>query len=84
MKIKFDETKKKMLKSYLRAVLASAFVLALALVADIRPELAVLGGALLAPVAKWIDPSETDFGIIADKSMAEIKKLAAKSKKTEK
>jgi hypothetical protein len=79
MKIKIDETKKKMLKSYLRAVIASAFVLILALVADVKPEIAVLLGALLAPVAKYIDPSETDFGIIAEKSMAQLKKTKKKA-----
>jgi hypothetical protein len=78
MKIKIDESKKKMLKSYLRAVIASAFVLVLALVADVRPELAILLGAALAPVAKYIDPSETDFGIIAEKSLKDIKKTAKK------
>ena len=75
-----------MLKSYVRAVAASAVVLVLALVADIRPELAVLLGAVLAPLAKWFDPSETDFGIIAQKSMEDIKKVAKRSsrkKKTE-
>lgn len=79
MKITIDETKKKMLKSYLRAVIASAFVLVLALVADVKPEIAVLLGAALAPVAKYIDPSETDFGIIAEKSMAQLKKTKKKA-----
>ena len=86
MKIKLDNNKKQMLKSYLRAVAASAVVLVLALVADIRPELAVLLGAVLAPLAKWFDPSETDFGIIAQKSIEDIKKVAKRSprkKKTE-
>jgi hypothetical protein len=69
---------KKMLKSYLRAVIASAFVLLLALVGDVRPELAVLLGAVLAPAAKYIDPTETDFGVIAEKSLKEIKKVAKK------
>jgi hypothetical protein len=78
MKIKIDESKKKMLKSYARAVIASAFVLVLALAADVKPEIAVLLGALLAPVAKYIDPSETDFGIIAEKSLKEIKKTTKK------
>lgn len=68
-----------MLKSYLRAVLASAVVLVLALIADIRPELAVLVGAAISPLAKYLDPAETDFGIIAEKSMKEIKKVATKT-----
>jgi hypothetical protein len=78
MKIKINASKKKMLKSYLRAVIASAFVLILALAADVKPEVAVLLGALLAPVAKYIDPSETDFGVIAEKSLKEIKKTTKK------
>jgi len=86
MKIKLDDNKKQMLKSYLRAVAASAVVLLLALVADIRPELAVLLGAVLAPLAKWFDPAETDFGVIAQKSVEDIKKVNKRSprkKKTE-
>ena len=86
MKIKLDDNKKRMLKSYLRAVAASAVVLILAMVGDIRPELAVLLGAVLAPLAKWFDPTETDFGVIAQKSMEDIKKVTKRSsrkKKTE-
>ena len=75
MKAKLKDSQKSMFKSYLRAVIASAFVLALALIADIRPELAVLVGAVIAPLAKYIDPNETDFGVIADKSLNEIKKI---------
>ena len=75
MKAKLKDSQKSMFKSYLRAVIASAFVLALALIADIRPELAVLVGAVIAPLAKYIDPTETDFGVIADKSLNEIKKI---------
>ena len=74
MKLKLKDSQKAMFKSYLRAVIASAVVLALALIADIRPELAVLVGAAISPLAKYIDPTETDFGIIAEKSMAQLKK----------
>ena len=38
--------------SYLRAVLASAVTMAIALAADVAPEYAVLIGALAAPAAK--------------------------------
>jgi hypothetical protein len=79
MKIKIDNNKKKMIKSYVRAVVASAFVLVLALAADVKPEVAVLLGALLAPVARYIDPSETYFGVIAEKSMAQLKKTKKKA-----
>ena len=54
------------IKSYLRAVGASGLTVALAIVADIRPEFAVLLGALVAPLAKAIDPSsgkEVDYGV---------------------
>lgn len=84
MKIKLDDNKKQMLKSYLRAVAASAVVLVLAMVGDIRPELAVLLGAVLAPLAKWFDPTETDFGIIAQKSMEDIKKVTKRSSRKKK
>ena len=52
----------------LRAVAASGITVALAIVADIRPEFAVLFGALIAPLAKAIDPSsgkEADYGVNA-------------------
>lgn len=49
-------------KSYLRAVLASAATMGIALVTDIAPEYAVLIGGLTAPVVKWADRAETDFG----------------------
>ena len=47
---------------------ASGITVALAIVADIRPELAVLAGALVAPLAKALDPksgSEADYGLNA-------------------
>jgi hypothetical protein len=79
MSVKLKDSQKSMFKSYLRAVIASAFVLALALIADVRPELAILVGAVIAPLAKYIDPAETDFGVIADKSMNELKKAKKKA-----
>ena len=56
------------IKSYLRAVAASGITVLLAIVADIRPEFAILAGALIAPIAKAIDPSsgtEADYGVNA-------------------
>lgn len=76
MKFKLKDSQKNALKSYLRAVLASAVVLFLAIVGDIRPELAVLVGAVIAPLAKYLDPKETDFGIIAKKNLKKISKKA--------
>ena len=47
--MKLDKKKKEILKSYLRSVAAATVTTALALVADVRPELAILAGALVAP-----------------------------------
>jgi len=50
------------LKSYLRAVLASAATMAIALATDVAPEYAILIGGLTAPVVKWADKAESEFG----------------------
>ena len=66
--MKLTNKHKAAIKSYLRAVAASGITVALAIVADIRPELAILTGALIAPLAKAIDPSsgkEADYGVNA-------------------
>jgi len=66
--MKLANKHKAAIKSYLRAVGASGLTVALAIVADIRPEFAVLLGALVAPIAKAIDPSsgkEVDYGVNA-------------------
>ena len=66
--MKLTNKHKAAIKSYLRAVAASGITVALAIVADIRPELAVLAGALVAPLAKALDPksgSEVDYGFNA-------------------
>jgi len=55
-------------KSYLRAVLASAVTMGLALLTDMAPEYAVLIGGLTAPVVKWADRAEQDFGLKFDKA----------------
>jgi hypothetical protein len=51
------------IKSYLRAILASSITMGIALLADMKPEYAVLIGALAAPLAKWADKNEGEFGI---------------------
>jgi hypothetical protein len=51
------------IKSYLRAVLASAIVMGIALLTDLAPQYAVLIGAVAAPAAKWADKSEKEFGL---------------------
>ena len=59
----FFETKKgKALKSYLRAVLASAVTYALANLVNFDPTVAVVLGSLAGPLAKWADKAEKDFG----------------------
>jgi hypothetical protein len=58
-----DPKTKAAFKSYVRAVLASAVTMGLALAADLAPEYAVLLGALAAPLAKWADKAEKEYGI---------------------
>jgi hypothetical protein len=50
------------IKSYLRAILASAITMGIALLTDMKPEYAVLIGALAAPLAKWADTTESEYG----------------------
>ena len=50
-------------KSYLRAVLASAITMGLALAADLAPEYAILIGSIAGPLAKWADKTEKDYGL---------------------
>jgi hypothetical protein len=66
--MKLSKKHKAAIKSYLRAVAASGLTVVLAIVADIRPEYAILLGSLVAPLAKAIDPSsakEADYGLNA-------------------
>ena len=56
--MKLSKNTKNSIKSYLKAVAISAITLGLALVADIRPEYAVLASALVAPVVKYLDPTD--------------------------
>ena len=51
------------LKSYLRAVLASAITMGLALAADMAPEYAILIGSIAGPAVKWADKAEKEFGL---------------------
>jgi 5,10-methylenetetrahydrofolate reductase len=64
--MKLTNKHKAAIKSYLRAVAASGITVALAIAGDIKPEYAVLLGALIAPLIKAIDPTsakEVDYGI---------------------
>ncbi len=50
-------------KSYLRAVLASAVTMGIALITDMAPEYAILIGGITAPLVKWADRTEQEFGL---------------------
>ena len=60
--MKLSKNTKNAVKSYLKAVAVSAITLGLALVADIRPEYAVLASALVAPIVKYLDPTDEQIG----------------------
>jgi len=61
-KLKSKKTKAAF-KSYLRAVLASAITMGLALAADLAPEYAILIGSIAGPLAKWADKTEREYGL---------------------
>lgn len=63
MKFKVTEKQKKAVKSYLRAVAASAVVMGVALLTDMAPQYAIFIGAVAGPALKWADKSEKDFGL---------------------
>jgi len=49
--------------SYLRSVGVATITVLLALVADVKPEYAILLGSLAAPIFKWVDPTYKQYGI---------------------
>ena len=61
--MKLSKKHKAAIKSYLRAVAASGLTVALAIAGDMRPEYAVLLGALVGPLIKALDVEETEFGM---------------------
>jgi hypothetical protein len=61
--MKLDKKKKEIVKSYLRSVAVATVTTALALVADVKPELAILAGALVAPLIRYLDPKNNQFGV---------------------
>lgn len=61
--MKFSKKQKEILKSYLRSVSAATVTTLLALVADVRPELSVLAGAIVAPLMRYFDSTDRTFGI---------------------
>lgn len=58
-----DPKTKAMFMSYLRAVLASAVTMGIALAADVAPQYAILIGSVAAPLAKWADKTEKEYGL---------------------
>lgn len=63
--MKLNTKTKAVIKSYLRAVLASAISTGLALAVNMKPEYAVLIGAIAAPLVKWADKAEKEFGLVS-------------------
>jgi hypothetical protein len=67
MKLKITKKQKAAVKSYLRAVAGAAVAMGIALLTDLSPEYAVIIGAIAAPVIKWADKTEEEFGLVLDK-----------------
>ena len=67
MAIKVSQKFKEEFKSYLRSIGVATITVLLALVADIKPEYAILLGSIAAPLFKAIDPTYKGFGINSDK-----------------
>jgi hypothetical protein len=65
-KIGIGKKEQSMIKSYLRAVFAAAITMGIALLTDMKPEYAVLIGALAGPLAKWADKTEKEYGVGSD------------------
>lgn len=59
----------KAIKSYIRAVAAAAVTMGIALLTDMKPEYAILIGALAGPLIKWADKQEKDYGYGSDKDL---------------
>jgi hypothetical protein len=64
--MKLTKKHKAAIKSYLRAVAASGITVGLAIIGDMKPEYAVLLGALIAPIIKALDVKEKEFGITTE------------------
>ena len=62
-KFKLSKKAQAAIKSYARAVLASAVTMGIATASNVAPQYAVLIGAIAAPLAKWADKAEKDYGV---------------------
>lgn len=60
--MKLSSKQKAIIKSYLRSCAAATVTTALALVADVRPELSILAGAIVAPLIRYFDGQDKAFG----------------------
>ena len=61
--MKLSPKMKEAVKSYLRSIGTATITVLLALVADVKPEYAILVGALVAPLARALDPKDFSFGV---------------------
>lgn len=66
MKLNVSKKFKDEFRSYLRSVGVATVTVLLALVADIKPEYAILLGSVAAPIFKWIDPTYKNIGLNKD------------------
>ena len=63
IKIKVSKKVKDEFKSWLRSVGVASVTTLLAIAADIRPDLSILLGSLVAPIFKAIDPTYKNYGV---------------------
>lgn len=61
--MKLTAKQKAIVKSYLRSLAAATVTTVLALVADVRPDLSILAGAIVAPAIRYFDPKDQSFGL---------------------
>ena len=60
--MKLSAKQKAIVKSYARSIAVATVTTALALIADVRPELSILAGALVAPLMRYFDGQDKAFG----------------------
>lgn len=63
MKKFLSEKQIKALKSYLRAIAAVAVFAGVQFATDLAPQYAMVIAAVVAPVLKWADKNDKDFGL---------------------
>ena len=69
MKLKLSKKHKSIAKSYLCAIAGAAVAMGITLLTDLAPHYAVLLGAIAAPLIKWADKAEAEFGMVLDKEV---------------